>query len=146
MKVEDTLPPYALARERRAHGPWSDLALHTIGWRAFQDLCSQVCEVALGRHVEIFREAQDGGQDAVFLIPSGDEASPIGTVQCKHSSEAGKALRAGDLSVEIDNVAELVKAGQAHTYAFMTNMSVDAPVAAVMRASTSWRSSWCGTL
>lgn len=32
-------------RERRAHDPWSDLALHTIGWRAFQDLYSQVCEV-----------------------------------------------------------------------------------------------------
>jgi hypothetical protein len=25
-------------RDRQAHGPWSDLALHTIGWRAFQDL------------------------------------------------------------------------------------------------------------
>jgi uncharacterized membrane protein len=25
------------------------LALHTLGWKAFQDLCAQVCEVALGR-------------------------------------------------------------------------------------------------
>uniref|UniRef100_B0SV38 Novel STAND NTPase 3 domain-containing protein n=1 Tax=Caulobacter sp. (strain K31) TaxID=366602 RepID=B0SV38_CAUSK len=120
--------------ERQAHGPWSDLALHTIGWRAFQDLCSQVCEVVLGQPVEIFREAQDGGQDAVFLIPSGSDAPPIGTVQCKHTSEAAKALKASDLTAEIDNVEELVKAGQADTYAFMTNMSVDAPVAAAMRA------------
>lgn len=121
-------------RERRAHGPWSDLALHTIGWRAFQDLCSQVCEVVLGRPVEIYREAQDGGQDAVFLLPSGSDAPSIGTIQCKHTSEAGKALKASDLSGEIENVEELVKAGLADTYAFMTNMSVDAPVAAAMRA------------
>lgn len=120
-------------RKRRAHGPWSDLALHTIGWRAFQDLCSQVCEVILGRPVEIFREAQDGGQDAVFLIPSVTDAPPIGTVQCKHTSDAMRALKLSDLTTELENVEELVKAGQADTYAFMTNMSVDAPVAAAMR-------------
>lgn len=117
----------------RAHGPWSDLALHTIGWRAFQDLCSQVCEVVLGRPVEIFREAQDGGQDAVFLIPAGNGAPSVGTVQCKHTSDATKALKHSDLNAEIAHVEELVKAGQADTYVFMTNMSVDAPVAAAMR-------------
>lgn len=124
----------AVTKVRCAHGPWSDLALHTIGWRSFQDLCSQVCEVVLGRPVEIFREAQDGGQDAVFLIPSPSNEQFIGTVQCKHTSDAGKALKVGDLSTEIGNVEELVKAGQADTYVFMTNMSVDAPVAAAMRA------------
>jgi len=121
-------------RERRAHGPWSNLALHTIGWRAFQDLCSQVCEVVLGRPVEIFREAQDGGQDAVFLISSGTDAPPIGTVQCKHTSDATRDLKLSDLTAELENVEQLVKADQADTYAFMTNMSVDAPVAAAMRA------------
>ncbi|AYN20434.1 hypothetical protein [Alcaligenes aquatilis] len=121
-------------RERRAHGPWSDLALHTIGWRAFQDLSSQVCEVVLGRPVEVFREAQDGGQDAVFLIPAGTDVPPIGTVQCKHTSDAMKALKLSDLTAEINHIEELVKAGQADTYVFMTNMSVDAPVAAAMRA------------
>lgn len=134
MKVGHDLSEIVPVRERRAHGPWSDLALHTIGWRAFQDLCSQVCEVVLGRPVEIFREAQDGGQDAVFLVPSGSDAPSIGTIQCKHTSEAGKALKAGDLSGEIQNVGELVKAGLADSYVFMTNMSVDALVAAAMRA------------
>lgn len=86
------------------------------------------------RPVEIFREAQDGGQDAVFLIPSGTAAPPIGTVQCKHTSDAMNALKLSELTAELENVKELVKAGQADTYAFMTNMSVDAPVAAAMRA------------
>lgn len=120
---------------KRAIGPWSDLALHTIGWRAFQDLCSQICEVMLQRPVEIFREAQDGGQDAVFLVPAAHPtAPPVGTVQCKHTSDATKALRVQDLTPEIDHVRDLVAAGQADTYVFMTNMSVDAPVAMAMRA------------
>lgn len=134
MTIEGAQIETAGVGPRRAHGPWSDLALHTIGWRAFQDLCSQVCEVVLGRPVEIFREAQDGGQDAVFLIPSRSNEQLIGTIQCKHTSDAGKALKVSDLSGEIRNVEELVKAGQADTYAFMTNMSADAPVAAAMRA------------
>lgn len=134
MKTGDAETISTSQHDRHAHGPWSDLALHTIGWRAFQDLCSQVCEVVLGRPVEIFREAQDGGQDAVFLIPSGLGTPPIGTVQCKHTSESSKALKVSDLTAEIDHVEELVKASQADTYVFMTNMSVDAPVAATMRA------------
>lgn len=133
MKVDNGMDEVQSTRQREAQGPWSNLALHTIGWRAFQDLCSQVCEVVLSRPVEIFREAQDGGQDAVFLIPSGSNAPAIGTIQCKHTSEAGKALKVGDLSGEIENVEELVKAGLADTYVFMTNMSIDAPVAAKMR-------------
>jgi hypothetical protein len=119
---------------RQAVGPWSDLALHTIGWRAFQDLCSQVCEVVLNRPVEVFREAQDGGQDAVFLLSAqnGKEFA-IGTVQCKHTSDARKALAFGDLSPEVEHVEQLVAAGQADTYVLMTNMSVDAPVAKKIR-------------
>ncbi|WP_217699403.1 hypothetical protein [Pseudomonas fluorescens] len=84
--------------------------------------------------MEIFREAQDGGQDAVFLISAENDALLIGTVQCKHTSDAAKALKLSDLTAEIAHVEELVKAGQAETYAFMTNMSVDAPVASAMRA------------
>ncbi|HCE24102.1 MAG TPA: hypothetical protein DF282_16555, partial [Hyphomonas sp.] len=42
-------------------------------------------------------------------------------------------MKFSDLTAEISNVQELVKAGQADTYVFMTNMSVDAPVAAAMR-------------
>ncbi len=70
----------------------------------------------------------------MFLIPSGSDSPPVGTVQCKHTSEAGKALKASDLTAELVNVKQLVRAGQADTYIFMTNMSVDAPVAAAMRA------------
>ena len=38
-------------------GPFPDLALHTIGWKAFQDLCAQICEEEFKTPVEIYREA-----------------------------------------------------------------------------------------
>lgn len=133
-RTEDTITNGHVVRRRAAIGPWSDLALHTIGWRSFQDLCSQVCEVALGRPVEIFREAEDGGQDAVFLVTDAEGGTEaIGTVQCKHSSDASKALRPGDLTPEVEHVTELVRLGQADTYVLITNMSVDAPVALAIR-------------
>jgi len=132
--MDGPIAPSAAARRARAEGPWSDLALHTIGWRAFQDLCSQVCEVVLGRPVEIFREAQDDGQDAVFLLPPPTEnAAAVGTVQCKHSSDPNKPLRVKDLGPEIAHIRQLVQAGQADTYVLMTSMSVDAPVAVAIR-------------
>jgi hypothetical protein len=88
----------------------------------------------LDRPVEIFREAQDDGQDAVFLLPSTrDGRTDVGTVQCKHSSDPIKRLRVSDISREIDHIKQLVQAGQAHTYILMTSMSVDAPVAAAIR-------------
>ncbi len=117
----------------RAEGPWSDLALHTIGWKAFQDLCSQVCEEILKRPVQIFREAQDGGQDAVFFVGGNAGLSRTGTVQCKYSSDPRSRLRSSDLNRELDAVRALVATGQADTYVLMTSMSVDAPVAATIR-------------
>ncbi|CAI3947113.1 unnamed protein product [Commensalibacter communis] len=113
----------------RAEGAWSNLALHTIGWKAFQDLCAQVCEDHLKTPVQIYREAQDGGQDAVFINEAKDA-----TIQCKYTSDAQKHLKASDITSELDKVAELVKKGQADTYYFMTNMSIDAPIAEKIRA------------
>jgi len=119
----------------QAQGPVPDLALHTLGWKSFQDLCAQICEECLKQTVSIYREARDGGQDAVFLVRSQDGAAPssTGTVQCKFSTDPRRRLLVSDLTEEKKSVAELVAAGQAHTYYFMTNMGIDAPVAAGLR-------------
>jgi hypothetical protein len=125
----------APSQQRQAQGPWADLALHTLGWKAFQDLCAQVCEEILKRPVEIYREAQDGGQDAVFLSrrlkskPSGEPA----TIQCKFTSKPNRRLRPSDLRPEEAHVVALKTEGHAETYALMTNMSVDAPVAVAIK-------------
>lgn len=113
-----------------------DFAIHTLGWKAFQDLSAQVCEEHLGRTVSIYREAQDGGQDAVFLLPAEGDVKEA-TVQCKFSGKADQRLKAGDIASELQTVEQLVADGKASTYYFITSMGVDAPVAAEIRGQLS---------
>lgn len=110
----------------------ADFDLHTLGWKAFQDLCAQICEESLQRTVSIYREAQDGGQDAVFILPS-SEGKTEGTVQCKFTSKAEQRLKASDITTELTNIESLVAEGRAATYYFITSMGVDAPIAANIR-------------
>jgi len=115
-----------------AHAYNIDFALHTLGWKAFQDLCAQVCTETLGRTVSIYREAQDGGQDAVFLVPA-ENGVQEATIQCKFSGKPNQRLKSSDITAELANVKALVDQGLAQTYYFLTSMGVDAPVAAGIR-------------
>lgn len=118
----------------QAQGPFTDLALHTIGWKAFQDMAAQVCEELLKTQVTVHHEAKDGGQDAVFLIPAtGEDVPPTGTVQVKYSSDAKGTLKLSDLSPEIEKLKKLVATGEADTYIFITNMSANATNAKALR-------------
>ncbi|MGA0582701.1 MAG: restriction endonuclease, partial [Castellaniella sp.] len=110
-----------------------DFTLHTLGWKAFQDLCAQVMEEELGATVSVYREAQDGGQDAVFLVKESDGRVLAGTVQCKFSSKPEQRLRPSDISGEIKNVEQLVAKQMASVYYFITSMGVDADVARDVR-------------
>lgn len=110
-----------------------DFALHTLGWKAFQDLCAQVMEDELGATVSVYREAQDGGQDAVFLAKSDDGLTVEGTVQCKFSSKREQRLRPSDITAEIKHVEQLVAKHMASVYYFITSMGVDAEVARDIR-------------
>ncbi|MCM2460293.1 hypothetical protein HGO40_07255 [Pseudomonas sp. CG7] len=121
-----TLPPSAQATYQ------PDFSLHTLGWKAFQDLCAQVCSESLHRTVSTYREAQDGGQDAVFLLAE-DETLQEATVQCKFSGKVERRLKVSDVHSELGSVASLVEKGLASTYYFITSMGVDAPVAAEIR-------------
>lgn len=110
-----------------------DFALHTLGWKAFQDLCAQVMEEELKSTVSVYREAQDSGQDAVFLAKSPDGLTVIGTVQCKFSSKREQRLRPSDITAEIEHVEQLVAKQMAVVYYFITSMGVDADVAREIR-------------
>lgn len=116
-------------------GPIVDLAIHTLGWKAFQDLCAQVCAEVWNKTVAIYREAQDGGQDAVFLTRGSAQGcgQEEGTVQCKFSSKAEQRLRVSDIESELETVRELTAAGRANSYYLITSQGVDAPVAAAIR-------------
>ncbi|MBT3140434.1 hypothetical protein KL867_05190 [Ruegeria litorea] len=124
----------AKSKTKQAQGPYEDLALHTIGWKAFQNMAAQICEERLKTRVTIHHEAKDGGQDAVFLIPGFQkETPPVGTVQVKFSSDPKGSLKLSDLTPELDKLAELVSAGEADSYIFVTNMSVSGPNAKLIR-------------
>lgn len=128
------IKPRPKTNSHQAQGPYVDLALHTIGWKAFQDMAAQVCEERLKTRVTIHHEARDGGQDAVFLIPtSGKEGPPNGTVQVKFSSDPNGSLTLSDLTPELVKLRELVAAGEAESYIVVTNMSVSAPYAKLIR-------------
>ncbi len=114
-----------------------DFALHTLGWKAFQDLCAQVMEEELKTTVSVYREAQDGGQDAVFLAKSPDALSVVGTVQCKFSSKREQRLRPSDIVGELEHVEQLVAKKMAAVYYFITSMGVDADVAREVREKLS---------
>lgn len=117
----------------QAQGYHVDFALHTLGWKAFQDLCAQVMEEELKSSVSVYREAQDGGQDAVFLAQSPDGSVTVGTVQCKFSSKREQRLRPSDITGEVEQVERLVANGMASSYYFVTSMGVDANVAQEIR-------------
>lgn len=110
-----------------------DFALHTLGWKAFQDLCAQVMEEELRTTVSVYREAQDGGQDAVFLAKCPDGPTAVGTAQCKFSSKPDQRLRPSDITGELDQVKQLVAKQMANVYYFITSMGVDADVARDIR-------------
>lgn len=109
-----------------------DFSLHTLGWKAFQDLCAQVCTESLQRPVSTYREAQDGGQDAVFLLSASEEFREA-TVQCKFSGKAERRLKVSDIRDELKSVSVLVEKGLASAYYLITSMGVDAPIAAEIR-------------
>jgi hypothetical protein len=58
------------------------------------------CAEAFGTTVSIYREAQDGGQDAVFQTrkASADQCIVEAKVQCKFSSKVSGRLQLGDIT------------------------------------------------
>ena len=86
----------------------------------------------------MYREANDGGQDATYLIPplTPGEAA-CGTVQCKHVSDPNRRMKLSDLTTEVPKIERLVVDGEANTYIFVSNMGLDAPVAKKMRKKLS---------
>jgi Restriction endonuclease len=122
-------------RPAQAQGQLTDLALHTLGWKSFQDLCAHICEEILKIPVEVYREAQDGGQDAVFMRKTDKRrrSERPATIQCKFTSKSSLRLKLSDLRQEEDHIKELYINGQIDRYILMTNMSVAAPVAVAIK-------------
>ena len=102
--------------------------LQSLGWKAFQDLCSTIISEVLGQTVQVFLPTKDGGRDGAFH-GIWNEASIGGingsfTVQCKFTSKRYNNLSLMDLSDELKKTNRLASRGLADNYILMTNYQV----------------------
>src|SRR5882724_4265041 len=77
-----------------------DFALHTLGWKSFQDLIASVGSEILGQTFQVFLPSKDAGRDGAFYgkwEPKANEClSGSFVVQCKFTSKANASLSPGD--------------------------------------------------
>ena len=93
--------------------------LHTLGWRAFQDLCGAVMRTVWGQSAQVFADSNDAGRDGAFYgiwhkppgaAAPGDAIEGPFVVQCKHTKHAGATLSQSALEDEFAKVQALVDA------------------------------------
>lgn len=127
----------------RAVAPGSPVfELHTLGWRAFQDLCAAVLRQVWGQSVQAFADSNDAGRDGGFYgiwdspaASSGMRDLPAGpfVVQCKHTRNPGGTLSPSGLEDEFRKVPALVRRGLCGSYVLMTNARVTGRAEAEIR-------------
>jgi hypothetical protein len=113
--------------------------LHSLGWKAFQDLCVSIAAEFWGQTVEGFFDASDGGRDGAFFgkwkPAAGEVFEGSFVVQCKFSAKADKQLRASDVVDELRKATRLATKGLADNYFLLTNAHVKGTVAESLRKS-----------
>jgi len=102
--------------------------LHTLGWKAFQNLSTVIIGEVFGQTVQSFFDSHDGGRDGAFhgaWEPNARESfRGTFTVQCKFSAKPGKHLAVADIKAELAKAARLAKQGLADNYLLLTNTHV----------------------
>jgi hypothetical protein len=85
--------------------------LHTLGWKAFQDLCLAVADEVLGRPIHQFLHSRDADRDGAFYATRiGAAQQPESyavTIQCKHTSRKDQTLSVARLSDELAKASAL---------------------------------------
>lgn len=99
--------------------------LYSLGWKAFQNLCSTIVAEIWGQTIQTFFDSQDGGRDGAFhgewIKNSSESFSGSFTVQYKFTSKADKAIKLSDLSDEFKKAERLAKKGLSDNYFLFTN-------------------------
>lgn len=110
--------------------------LHTLGWRAFQDLCAVVLQRILGQTFHTFADSHDGGRDGAFHgawatpvdAPPPEAAAVVAgratVAQCKFAGRVGGTLTPSMLRDEIEKIQRLHRRGLCDAYLLMTNLRV----------------------
>ncbi|UGY07437.1 hypothetical protein [Bradyrhizobium quebecense] len=102
--------------------------LHSLGWKAFQQLCVSVAAEVWGQTVQGFFESHDGGRDGAFYgswtSNNGETFTGNFTAQCKFSQKPGRNLALSSLKDELEKAARLAARGLADNYFLFTNMQL----------------------
>jgi len=115
-----------------APGPPS-FELHTLGWRAFQDLCGAIMRTVWGQSAQVFADSNDAGRDGAFYgiwrEPPGstgpdDVIEGPFVLQCKHTKRADTTLSASALEDEFSKIPDLAQRGLCRSYVLMTNARI----------------------
>ena len=99
--------------------------LHSLGWKAFQNLCLTIMGEIWGHDVQGFYDSHDGGRDGAFhgtwTQEKGELFRGTFTAQCKYTSRSEKKTRVSDLKDEFKNAKRLAARGLAENYFLFTN-------------------------
>lgn len=99
--------------------------LHSLGWKAFQNLCSTIVSEIWGQTVQTFFDSHDGGRDGAFkgVWNNSKEGNYSGTftVQCKHTTKVNSILRLSDLTDELEKAKRLASKGLSDNYFLFSN-------------------------
>lgn len=99
--------------------------LHSLGWKAFQNLCSTITGEIWGQTIQTFFDSNDGGRDGAFngewVSKDGETFSGSFTVQCKFTAKADAHTKLSDLQEEIKKAKRLAEKGLSDNYILFTN-------------------------
>src|ERR1700733_6383474 len=122
------------------HAPGAPtIELHTLGWRAFQDLCAAVLREVWGQSVQPFADSRDGGRDGAFYgtwantTPTIELPDGPFVLQCKFLARRDQTLTLSAVEDELAKVKVLVDRGLCTSYVLMSNARVTGNSEAALR-------------
>ena len=109
----------------KVHAGEVNYELHSLGWKAFQNLCVTITADVWGQVVQSFSDSRDGGRDGAFhgsWNPNvGESFQGSFTAQCKFTTKSDKALQLSDVMDELAKAKRLASRGLAENYILFTN-------------------------
>ncbi|WP_303908209.1 hypothetical protein [Thiohalomonas denitrificans] len=111
--------------DAHAQGAEVNYQLHSLGWKAFQNLCTTIMAEVFGQTVQTFFDSHDGGRDGAFRgtwkPKYGEALTGTFTAQCKFTAKADVQVKFGELTGELNKAKRLASRGLASNYILFTN-------------------------
>lgn len=109
----------------KAHSEHVSYELHTLGWKAFENLCATITSEIWGQTIQTFFDSHDGGRDGAFHgrweHKKEEFIEGSFTCQCKFTSEPSKHITASSIKDELAKAERLAKKHLCDNYILFTN-------------------------